>query len=456
MENSIDLEQKTCPYQAQNALQAQQASTVALIPDITTPLVSTTNQPPVVGPINLGLLNNLIGTWNSPTGEAATGYNVMPLPQTDAPNGYITKNFPYFEEITFTPIAGGAPNRAGNFTQTSGVLFYEQRVYIANNAQPTGSQPIENTLIHAENGTWLYHFIRQQMEGPYGPGNVQNPSIPAQDPKVQYNKQISVPHGVSVLMVGGPVVTGTGNPAFPTANRTQLPFTDPNIIDPSTYLTNQLKSLNDKGITVVSYSSINVSSNEILGGGINNIHFEASFGKVVSMDTTWYIETLSNGTVQLQYIQNIILQFEINGYPKQFSHIDANTLQLVETYVQVDAKLPWQNTGITVQPGKPISINYDSGLWTADPATNNGNLYDANGYSGYKIDLPFYPLQGVNMGSLIGQVGTNPPFLIGNGPVTTPAGQTGLLSLCIDDDLNAKGGAGLADNIGSLQVRIKV
>jgi hypothetical protein len=449
MENQTNLEQQKCPYLA------QQAAAPAVIPDITTPLVSETNQPPVIGASNIGLLNNFIGTWNSPTGANATGYNVMPLPQTDAPGGYITKNFPYFEEISFSPIAGGAPNREGSYTQTSGVLFYEQRVYIANNADPSGGQPIENTLIHAENGTWLFHVIQNQLEGPYGPNNVPNTNIPVQDPTVQYNKQISVPHGVSVLMVGGPVANGTGNPVFPTADRTKLPFTDPTIIDPSTYLTNQLNALIAQGITVTSYSSINVSTNNH-GGAVSNINFESSFGKVISMDTTWYVETLSNGTVQLQYIQNIILQFVINGVDTLFSHIDANTLQLVETFVQVDSTQPWQNTGVSVQPGNVITITYKSGQWTADPATNNGNLYDANGCPGNIITQSGYPIQNVNMGALIGQVGTNAPFLIGNGPITTPAGQSGALKLCINDDLNAEYGAGLADNIGSLQVRINI
>jgi hypothetical protein len=450
MENSINLAEQKCPYLA------QQAATTAIIPDITTPLVSATNQPPVIGISNLGLLNNFIGTWNSPTGVDATGYNVMPLPQADAPNGYITKNFPYFEEISFSAIAGGAPNREGKYTQASAVLFYEQRVYIANNADPSGGQPIQNTLIHAENGTWLYHVIQNQLEGPYGPGFVtdSNP-IPVQNPNTQYNKQISVPHGVSVLMTGGSVVSGSGNPVFPIADRTKLPFTDPSIIDPSTYLTQQLGALNSNGITVTSYSSITVSStNE--GGAIGNINFENSFGKVVSMNTTWYVETLSNGKVQLQYIQNIVLQFLVNGLPTQFSHIDANTLQLVETFAPVNANQAWQNTGVTVQAGSPITVSYSSGLWTADPNTNNGNLYGADGCPDIIVKQSGYPIQNVNMGALIGQVGTNVPFLIGNGPVITPAGQSGILKLCINDDLNGQYGVGLADNIGSLQVRLQI
>lgn len=449
MENSISTEKPTCPYLA------QQASTVAIVPDITTPLVSATNQPPVVGIKNLGLLNNFIGTWNSPTGAAATGYNVMPLPQADVASGYITKNFPYFEEISFSAIAGGAPNREGRYTQASSVLFYEQRVYIANNADPSGGQPIQNTLIHAENGTWLYHVIQDQLEGPYGPNNLPYTNIPTQDSTVQYNKQISVPHGVSVLMTGGPVVQGTGNPVFPTADRSQLPFTDSSIIDPSTYLTQQLNSLNANGITVTSFSSINVSTTNH-GGAVSNINFENSFGKVISMNTTWYVETLSNGTVQLQYVQNIILEFIINGVQTQFSHIDANTLQLVETVAQVDSTQPWQNTGVTVQPGNQVTVSYKSGQWTADPASNGGNLYGANGCPGVIVTQSGYPVQNVNMGALIGKVGTNAPFLIGDGPVLTPAGQSGALQLCINDDLNAQYGAGLADNIGILQVRIKI
>jgi len=326
MADPTNLEQQGCPHHSQQTTNP----TVAVVPDITTPLLSLTNQPPDVSSSKIGLLNSFIGTWNSPRGNNATGYNVMPLPQVDAPNGYITKNFPYYEEITFSPIAGGAPNREGEYTQTSGVLFYEQRVYIADNADPSGTQPIQDTLIHAENGSWLYHTITHQKEGPFGPGTVPTATIPVQNPAIQYNKQISVPHGNSVLMVGGLVSnSGKGNPTFPKADRTVLPFTDANIKDPASVLTAHLQTLNSKGITVESYSSIALSTHNP-GGGVQNIIFEREHGKVISMDTTWYIENLSNGTVQLQYIQNIILQFSIKGVMTQFSHIDANTLQLVK------------------------------------------------------------------------------------------------------------------------------
>jgi hypothetical protein len=448
MENSNDLiVQQTCPHLSQQTVDQ------AVVPDITSPLVSTTNQPPVIGTANLGLLNSFIGTWNSPTGSDATGYNVMPLPQVEAPNGqgYITKNFPYFEEITFSPIAGGAPNRRGQITQSSGVLFYEQRVYIANNTDPNGTQPIQNTLIHAENGTWLYHTLQNQIEGAFGPRFVPglNP-LPVQNPATQYNKQVSVPHGNSILMVGGLGISGKGMPVFPVTDRSLPPFTGSTVIDPVSVLKTQLTGLANKGITVTSYMSISVSTDPAVGGGVSNINFENANSKVVSMDTTWYLETLSNGVLQLQYVQNIVLEFLINGIPVQFSHIDANTLQLVETFAQVNAKNSWMNTGITVQSGVPLTISYKSGKWTANPKTNNGNLYDANGCPGNIATKPTYPLKGVNKGALVGQIGVNPVFLVGDGPVITPAGQSGALKLCINDALD-----GLTDNSGSLLVSIK-
>lgn len=310
-------------------------SSTATPPDITTPIITATNQTPVTGTDNLGLLNSFIGTWNSPTGAAATGYNVMPLPQVGATDGYITKNFPYFEEITFAPIAGGAPNREGNFTQQSGVLFYEQRVYFATNVDPNGNQPIENTLIHAENGSWLYHTITKQLDGPFGPGDVMPPNpLPKQPQSIQYNKQVSVPHGNSILMVGGPVTKGTGNPDFSDLRELYQnlpPFSDGREgEDPIKALTDQLAGLGT-GVTVDSYSSITVSSNNVEGGGVSNILFENKYGKVTRMDTTWYVEKLSNGKTQLQYIQIILLEFNIGGSLKAFAHVDANTLQLVES-----------------------------------------------------------------------------------------------------------------------------
>ena len=120
----------------------------------------------------------------------------------------------------------------------------------------------------------------------------------------------------------------------------------------------------------------------------------------------------------------------------------------------VKANQAWQDTGFTLAAEKTVTISYKVGQWTADPSTNNGNLYGANGNPNIKVTQSGYPIQNVNMGALIGRVGTNPPFLIGDGPVVTPVNQVGALQLCINDDLNGEYGAGLSDNIGSLLVKI--
>ncbi len=299
-------------------------------PNINRPIINPTNQATHTSEEQLGLLSEFIGTWNSPRGAAATGYNVMPLPQVGAENGYITKNFPYYEEITFAPIAGGAPNREGNFTQSSGVLFYEQRVYFANNEDPKGNQPIQDTLVHAENGSWLYHTIGKQLNGPYGPDTLTPPvPMPVQPPSIQYNKQVSVPHGNSILMAGGPVQTGKGNPDYAQVQALYLnsaPFSEIKTVDPVSALEKQIADLAKKQITITDYSSIAVSSENVEGGGISNILFENKFGKVTKMDTIWYVQHLSDKTTQLQYVQVIWMEFKIGNEMKSFVHVDANTL----------------------------------------------------------------------------------------------------------------------------------
>ena len=117
----------------------------------------------------------------------------------------------------------------------------------------------------------------------------------------------------------------------------------------------------------------------------------------------------------------------------------------------IESTLGWQSAGY-VNDGKSYVIKYIGGLWTSNPLNNNGNLYGPNG-SSVVANQPGYPLQGRNEGALIGRIGANAPFFIGEN-VSTPAGQTGQLYLSINDDLQHKYGAGLADNEGALVVSI--
>lgn len=122
----------------------------------------------------------------------------------------------------------------------------------------------------------------------------------------------------------------------------------------------------------------------------------------------------------------------------------------------VFATKSFQSTGVFVDTrlGNVGEIKYVADLWTADPKSDNGNLYDANGNPNAIVKQIGYPLQGVPQGALVGKIGDNPVFLVGNGVTKLPLGQKGELQLSINDDLNGNYGSGLADNQGAVIVEI--
>ncbi len=142
--------------------------------------------------------------------------------------------------------------------------------------------------------------------------------------------------------------------------------------------------------------------------------------------------------------------------------VDTLTLTLESAAVQqgtfftVQSTTAWQDTGVIVAGGKPAKITYAQGLWTSNPRDNGGELFDAAGNPDFVANQTGYTMVGQNEGALIGAVGTNPVFCVGNGPTTTPNGQTGTLRLCINDDLKGRYGSGLKDNRGSVTVFIQV
>lgn len=106
----------------------------------------------------------------------------------------------------------------------------------------------------------------------------------------------------------------------------------------------------------------------------------------------------------------------------------------------IDSTLPWQSFGY-VNEGKRYDLSYVGGIWTANPAYDDGNLYGPAG-SMVVAEKSGYPMIGQNEGVLVGRIGNNDPFFIGNGPFATPAGQVGVLEMCINDDLMGQHGAG--------------
>jgi hypothetical protein len=335
-------------------------------PDLSKPLINEPVQAnPPVTPV--GPLEYLIGTWtNQDIGTSGKGgpespfsYNLMILPQapdadpsdpTQSPYGYILKSMSYYEEITFSQIHGSAANRGGAGSQISNALLYEQRVYISDG-------PAKDTLVHFENGIWSFLTPAAQALGPYGDGDGEalgTETFGPVPPQLTYNifKQISVPHGNSVLACGNMPVDANNN-AYPQAG---APAIDPpsqvlptgietTVYNPPAsvqnltpaYALNPNLPLNDALAAgpVAQYIRIDVSS-ALGGGGVGNIDYEQQRADVTEYQATYWIEDTGNGDfTQLQYSQTIMLRIPIT-FPGAleptnifFPHITSNTLTKV-------------------------------------------------------------------------------------------------------------------------------
>lgn len=139
---------------------------------------------------------------------------------------------------------------------------------------------------------------------------------------------------------------------------------------------------------------------------------------------------------------------DVCGYTK--NDIDqALRLNFPKTFV-VEANRPWQDTGILVGANEKAVIQYVSGWWFISPQLPR---CDGNGAS-WRNNSPDYALPGYPEGGLVGRINKQ-AFWVGN-QGETPSGLTGQLQLCPNDDLPGSYGAGLADNMGRLTVKISV
>jgi hypothetical protein len=113
-------------------------------------------------------------------------------------------------------------------------------------------------------------------------------------------------------------------------------------------------------------------------------------------------------------------------------------LPTVSVQVVIQADAPWQDTGFLVRQGDRLQIKYLSGEWSiwlgADPMT------DGNGQSGRPENCRLMPE--ANLSGLIGRVGENPPFFIGN-EADLFSEYTGNLQLSMNDctPFESNGGA---------------
>lgn len=114
-----------------------------------------------------------------------------------------------------------------------------------------------------------------------------------------------------------------------------------------------------------------------------------------------------------------------------------------EAYVEVFADQDWQNTGVLVQPGDTLTIQYVSGKWSPWP----GGYYDGEG-SGGDPYCSCNVMMNVSHAGLIGRIGDGVPFFVGN-DLTIMSTETGYLYLGINDSVRD-------DNSGSITVRVQV
>ncbi|MCJ7568123.1 MAG: hypothetical protein MUO58_11350 [Anaerolineales bacterium] len=111
--------------------------------------------------------------------------------------------------------------------------------------------------------------------------------------------------------------------------------------------------------------------------------------------------------------------------------------------VTVEAAEGWTDTEIIVGAGDLLSIEYISGIWSPWP----GGAYDAIG-SGGDPKCRCNVMDAVSHAALIGRIGDNQPFLVGEN-FRHKVGETGQLFLGIND-------VDLYDNSGFLEVEVTV
>jgi hypothetical protein len=260
---------------------------------------------------SLGPLANLIGTW-----VGNFGWNVIAVPKVfDGRLGFELLVRPYYETITFAPIGAPVPDRGGAKTLFLTGLHYDLRVTDSQTNQP----------LHIENGLWLF---LNQVDLPGGPSIV---------------RQAAIPHGNSVLAMGGWSVTQSA-PKIPDINALPFPvtgapqgYTEPyrvTAMGSNFQAVNPNKTLQDaiKKQKIVETTTLWINTQP--QGGIVNIPFIKKNANATAFNGTFWIELVENkdGTKfeQLQYTQQTNIEFIPQfDNPKKlitWPHVNVNTL----------------------------------------------------------------------------------------------------------------------------------
>lgn len=292
------------------------------------------------GDPDLGPFAHLPGTWRSLPGR---GWNMIALPFADGPFNYRLLLNQYNEDLIFTEVDKGVPNRGidkldGNTIPADQLLValdYQQIVtqIAAEDSPVSGLAGSPGAAIHHEPGLFL-HMTNETLDGP------------------NIARLATIPHGNSVLALGE-VNLADGAPTIPDIRGLPIGIPDDldnkylepykqfheklfeGLFDPT--IPNELLKLGNEGVEITRTTTLDFNTN-LKSGGISNIPFVVRQADATEMQSTFWIQELAeldaegNPKLRMQYSQTVMLDFfpQPSGNRRiRWPHVSINTLEKI-------------------------------------------------------------------------------------------------------------------------------
>ncbi len=271
----------------------------------------------------LGPLAALPGTW---TGR---GFNAIWRPHQGTQDHFLELNVTK-DTIVFTEIPGAIPNR--------GLLMHDINMFGVTYMQQIAEEN-NGPALHIEPGIWA------------SVPATSNPNLPA-----TVVRMASIPHGTAILAQGEPQTLTGGPPHIPSNNITPFQINDPTSLVPfpetnlsvastfrhaSASVTQQMvdnpnsvlqgdlqtSGQNMKGRVFLQVTTAHAAP--VPAGGTSNTAFLVSSNppggnaNARQVDSTFWIQTLADNSLQLQYTQRVLLSFSGLSWP----HVTVGTLK---------------------------------------------------------------------------------------------------------------------------------
>lgn len=292
------------------------------------------------GDPDLGPFSLLPGTWRSLPGR---GWNMIALPFAEGDFNYRLLVNQYDEDLVFTEVDKGVPNRGINTTaagtteadQILVALDYQQKVtqIAADDSPKSGLAGNPNTVIHHEPGLFL-HMTNETQGGP------------------TIARLATIPHGNSALALGdfeqingAPVIPDISGLPISVSDDLDGPYLAPykhfhdqlfeGLFDPT--VPNELLKLANNAVDITRTLKLHFDTT-IKTGGVNNIPFIERQADASEMLSTFWIQELAetdpegNPKLRMQYTQTVMLDF----FPSpsgdgliRWPHVSINTLEKI-------------------------------------------------------------------------------------------------------------------------------